>query len=247
MDRVSEFPKQDFEGMVAELWLGLNACLYHKAYVDVYANTTAMHEAGSRFFNTVTRPTLPQTDLNLLQEDLMVFRAHFAGVLWQLNHLGDELLRLAYRRGKQEGILSAARYDQLVKKLDDDPIREEIQKYRNMSHQFAGVIVTIHDSQSHAFIAHVLPPLGNNATQGLQDTPLAESEIRELELNSKLNSYCNHLGGYCEGLFKVIDAKYKRTVFPRSQGFSVTIPYSYQGQIPHGAKDVIYVRMDGSA
>jgi hypothetical protein len=97
------------------------------------------------------------------------------------------------------------------------------------------------------FIAHVLPPLGNDVTQDLQDKPLDESEIRERELNSKLNSYCNHLGGYCEGLFKVIDAKYQRTVFPRSQGFSVTIPYSYQGQLPQGAKDVIYVRMDGSA
>ena len=27
MDRVSEFPKQDSDGMVAELWLALSACL----------------------------------------------------------------------------------------------------------------------------------------------------------------------------------------------------------------------------
>jgi hypothetical protein len=145
-------------------------------------------------------------------------------------------------------ILTDEQHADLVKKLDDDPILKGIREYRNLSHQFAGVIVTMYDSHTDAFIAHIFPPLdGKDAGQNLQDRPLDEREIREHELNSKLEVYCNRLGGYCEGLFRIIDAKYERTVFPRSRGFSVTIPYSYQGQIPQGAKDVIYIRIDGSA
>jgi hypothetical protein len=29
MDQTSSFPKQDFEGMVLEIWSGLDICLYH--------------------------------------------------------------------------------------------------------------------------------------------------------------------------------------------------------------------------
>ena len=89
MDRVSSFPKQDFEGMAFEIWLGLNACLYPAAYVRVYANPVAMRETGSRRFHSTSQPLTPQTERDLLQEHLMVFRSHFAGVLWQLHHLGD--------------------------------------------------------------------------------------------------------------------------------------------------------------
>src|SRR5215813_3927801 len=216
MDRINEFPKQEFDDLICELWSGLNTSLYHKAYVDVYANTVAMQEVGSRLFQTVGRAETSQEKLNQRQEDLIVFRAHFAGVLWQLNHLGNELLRKAYRIGKQEGIIKDTSYTELMKALDDDPIPEEILKYRNMSHQFAGVIVTVHDSQTHAFVAHVLPPLGNNAaTEEMKDRPFDE-EQRERELGLKLNSYVNHIAGYCEGLFRVVDERYQREVFPRT-------------------------------
>ena len=89
----------------------------------------------------------------------MVFRSHFAGVLWQVHHLGDELLPTAYKRCKQEGILTDEQHADLAEKLDDDRILNEIREYRNLSHQFAGVIVTMHDSQTDAFIAHIFPPL----------------------------------------------------------------------------------------
>lgn len=42
MDRTSSFPKQDFEGMVYEIWSGLDICLYHAAYVRSYTDSTAM-------------------------------------------------------------------------------------------------------------------------------------------------------------------------------------------------------------
>jgi hypothetical protein len=247
MDRTSSFPKQDFEGMVSEIWLGLNFCLYHGAYVRVYASTTAMHLVGSRRRRTVTR-AMSQTERDQLQEDVVVFRAHFAGVLWQLHHLADELLRVGYRRCKQAGIVSKDRHDALVKALDDDSIVKEIREYRNLSHQLAGAIVTLHDTSTDAFIAHVFPPLdGKPPERNQQEVPLDERKIQERELNTKLQTYCDHLGGYCEGLFKIIDAKYRKTVLPRSRAFLVTIPHSYQGQLPEGAKDVIYVRVDGSA
>jgi hypothetical protein len=248
MDRASSFPKQDFEGMACEIWQGLDACLYHAAYVRIYANTIAMHGVGSRRFHKMVRPQMSQTERDQLQEDLIVFRSHFAGVLWQLHHLGDELLRGAYKRCKQESILTDERHDELVRKLDEDPILSEIRGYRNLSHEFAGVIVTMHDSSTDAFIAHIFPSLGGkDADRNFQDRPVDEHEIKEQELNTKLEAYCNRLGGYCEGLFRFIDAKYKRTVFPRSRGFMVTIPHSYQGELPQGAKDVIYIRVDGSA
>jgi hypothetical protein len=141
MDRTGSFPNQDFEGMVSEIWLGLNICLHHAAYVKVYANTTAMHLVGSRRRHEVTQ-AMSQTERDQLQEYVVVFRAHFASVLWQLHHLADELLRVAYRRCKQEVIVTKERHDALVKALDDDPILKEIRDYRNLSHQFAGVIVT---------------------------------------------------------------------------------------------------------
>jgi hypothetical protein len=108
---------------------------------------------------------------------VLVFRAHFAGVLWQLHHLADELVRLAYRRCYQEGIVTKERCDALVKALDEDPLLQEIRDYRNLSHQFAGVIMTLHDGATDAFIAHVLPPLDVQAPA--QKATLNEQEIQK--------------------------------------------------------------------
>jgi len=248
MDRTSSFPKQDFEGMVLEIWSGLDICLYHAAYVRTYADSAAMRLAGSRRRET-TLQQMSQTDRDYLQEDVIVFRAHFAGVLWQVHHLADELVRLAYKRCYQEGIVTKERYDALFKALDDDPLLKEIRAYRNMSHQFAGVVMTLHDGTTDAFIAHVLPPLDVQAPA--QQSVINEQEIRkdleERELNTKLQSYCDHVSGYCEGLFRIIDAKYKMAVIPRSHGFLVTIPHAYQGKLPDGAKETVYVKAVGSA
>jgi hypothetical protein len=248
MDRTSSFPKEDFEGMVCEIWSGLDICLYHAAYVRTYADSTAMRLAGSKRRETILQK-MSQADRDFLQEDVIVFRAHFAGVLWQLHHVADELVRLAYKRCSQEGIVTTERYDALVKALDDDPLPKEIRGYRNLSHQFAGVIVTMHDGTNDAFIAHVLPPLDVQASaqQVVLDEQEIREDIKERELNMKLQSYCDHVSGYCEGLFRIVDAKYKMAVMPRSHGFLVTIPHSYQGQLPEGAKKTVYVKAVGSA
>jgi len=37
------------------------------------------------------------------------------------------------------------------------------------------------------------------------------------------------------------------TVIPRSHGFLVTIPHSYQGELPEGATETVYVKAVGSA
>jgi len=246
MNRVRSLPIQDFDGMVDEVWHTLNVCLYHAEYVRVYADTGAMRLLGSKRAHAAAQ-LLSQAEREMLREDAIVFRAHFAGVLWQLRHLA-ELLRTAYRRCKQEGIVTKGRHDELVKALHDDPTVNEIQEYRNLSHQFAGVIVTLHDGND-AFRGHVFPDL--DAEDPDQRAALDEAEIqkelKERELNMKLEAYCNNLAGYCEGLFRVIDAKYKTTVIPRSTGFPVTVPYSYQGNLPEGSKCVIYVKIDGSA
>jgi len=134
MDRTSSFPKQDFEGMVCEIWSGLDICLYHAAYVRTYADSTAMRLAGSRRRETILQQ-MSQADRDFLQEDVLVFRAHFAGVLWQLHHLADELVRLAYKRCYQEGIVTKEGYDALVKAIDDDPLLKEIRDYRNLWEQ----------------------------------------------------------------------------------------------------------------
>jgi hypothetical protein len=80
-----------------------------------------------------------------------------------------------------------------------------------------------------------------------QRAALGEVEIQkalqERELNAKLDAYCNHLAGYCEGLFRTIEVKHKMAVIPRSQGFLVTVPHSYQGNL----NGVIYVKAVGSA
>ncbi|HLV96122.1 MAG TPA: hypothetical protein VKS44_13095 [Candidatus Acidoferrales bacterium] len=246
MDRTSSFPTQDFQGMVLELWQALDTCLYHAAYVRIYANTVAMHLAGSTRCDAVTQ-TMSPAEREHLQEDAIVFRAHFAGVLWQFGHLA-ELVRKAYRRCKQEGIVTKERHNELVRVLDDNPVVNEVQEYRNLSHEFAGVIVTLHDGSTDAFIAHVFPPLGVQAPE--QCASLDEQEIQkavqERELNTKLETYCNQLAGCCEGLFRIIDAQHQMTVIPRSLGFLVTVPHSYQGNLPEGTTDAIYVRVVGS-
>jgi hypothetical protein len=244
MDRTSSFPIQDFDGMVAEVWHTLNVCLYHAAYVRVYADTGAMRLAGSKRAHAATQP-LPQAERDMLQEDAIVFRAHFAGVIWQLRHL-VELLGKAYKHC-EGGIVTAEQRTKLAKALADDPIADEIRVYRNLSHEFSGVVITIHDATD-AFVAHVFPPSDAKAPE--QRAPLDETEIqkavRERELNMKLEAYCNHVAGYCEGLFRIIDAKYKMTVIPRSHGFLVTVPHSYQGQLPE-LPQAIYVKAVGSA
>jgi len=246
MDRTSSFPIQDFDGMVAEVWHTLNVCLYRAAYVKVYADTGAMRLAGSKRAHAATQP-LSKDERELLQEDAIVFRAHFAGVLWQLHHL-VELLGKAYKRCGKENIVTPENSAKLATALEDDPIVEEIRVYRNLSHEFSGVVITIHDATD-TFIAHVFPPLGAKAPE--QRAPLDEAEIhkavQEQELNMKLEAYCNQLGGYCEGLFRVIEANHKTGVIPRSQGFLVTVPHSYRGELPDGANGVIYVKAAGSA
>ncbi|MGH9688005.1 MAG: hypothetical protein ACRD5K_13035 [Candidatus Acidiferrales bacterium] len=246
MNGTNSFPIQDFEGMVTEIWQTLNFCLYHAAYVKIYANTGAVRLAGSKRSQAATEP-LSQIERELLQEDVVVFRAHFAGALWQLRHLA-ELLCKAYRRCKQEGIVTAEQAGKLIKAIHDDPMLEEIHLYRNLSHQFAGVVVTLHDGATDAFIAHVFPPL--DAKDPEETAALDEGEIQkavqERELNTKLQSYCDHLSGYCEGLFRIIDAKYKMAVIPRSYGFLVTVPHSYKGELPQ-LPQAIYVKVVGSA
>jgi hypothetical protein len=233
--------------MVDEVWHTLNVCLYHAEYVRVYADTGAMRLLGSKRAHAAAQ-LLSQAEREMLREDAIVFRAHFAGVLWQLRHLA-ELLRTAYRRCKQEGIVTKGRHDELVKALHDDPTVNEIQEYRNLSHQFAGVIVTLHDGSTDAFIAHVFPPLDAKVPEqrAALDEAGIQKEVRERELNMKLEAYCNHLGGYCDALFRIIDAKHKMAAIPRSQGFLVTVPQSYQGKLPEGADGVIYVKAVGSA
>jgi hypothetical protein len=92
MDRISSFPIQDFDGMVAEVWHTLNVCLYHAAYVKVYADTGAMRLAGSKRARTAIQP-LSQAEREMLQEDAIVFRAHFAGVLWNFDILSNSWAR----------------------------------------------------------------------------------------------------------------------------------------------------------
>src|SRR5712691_9173169 len=123
MDRTSSFPIQDFDGMVAEVWHTLNVCFYHAAYVRVYADTGAMRLAGSKRAHAATQP-LSQAERELLQEDAIVFRAHFAGVLWQLRHL-VELLGKAYKHCEKESIVTAEQRAKLAEALEDDPIVEE--------------------------------------------------------------------------------------------------------------------------
>src|SRR5260370_23330340 len=140
MDRISSFPIQDFDGMVGEVWHALNVCLYHAAYVKVYTDTGAMRLAGSQRARTATQP-LSQAEREMLQEDAIVFRAHFAGVLWQLRHL-VELLGKAYKHCEKESIVTAEQRGSLANAVGDDPIVEEIPVYRNMAHNFSGVVTT---------------------------------------------------------------------------------------------------------
>jgi hypothetical protein len=244
-NKAANFPREDFQGLILEIWQSLGGCFYHAGYVKVYANTHAMHISGSKRRLQIIE-AMSASEREQLQEDLIIFRSHFAAVLWQLCHLAHELIPLAYRRLKQEGVITPQEYETLCKAHEDDPIVKEIREYRNLSHQQAGVIVTVHDATD-AFVGHFFPPLDANSPAHREEVSLSDPDLQKRELDAKLHAYCVHVGGYCEGLFRVIDAKLGKTVLPRARGFSVTVPYSYQGQLPKGAKDVIYVRVNSPA
>lgn len=229
--------------MVCEIWQGMDACLYHAAHINVYAQTFAAQIAGST--KAAQLQTFQQEDKNRLQEDLVVFRANLAGFLWQMSHL-IELIKTAYKRCKEASIIDAAQQDQLVFECENDSVLNEIIKYRNLSHQFAGVIITIHDGVTHEFVAHVLPALdGSDMRYEKQERPLDVNEIKNRELATRVQVYCNHLGGYCERLFRLLEAVFGADVFPRSRGVLVPIPHSYLGDIPEGATNLLYWQIKG--
>jgi len=242
-------PPQGVEGVACEIWQNLDMCLYHSAYVRVYANTVAMRTVG----NKQSRPKLallPPKDRDALQEDVITFRAHFAGLFWQLNHM-RELLNGVYNRCVEEGIMTAEQRDVLKKKLEDDPVLQEIREYRNFSHEFAGVVTVCHEARpdgKHVFMFHFLPPRkGQPAVpEIMNDAEIALAHERELLM--KVQLYCNRICGICEGVFRYMDAKYGTVLFPRSRGFQITIPRSYLGQVPDGgATGTLYMQIDGEA
>ena len=245
MSRDKSLPQQDFDGSVAEVWHTLDRCRYHLAYVQTYPNSAAMKMVGSKRLPQIAR-ALSDTQRDELQQDVTVFRAHFAGVFWQLNHLANELLKGAYRRCKEEGLLTEQEWDALVTVLDQDPVLKEILTYRNMSHEAAGVVVTLHDTASDAFIAHLLPPPDVKDPQPRTVVALDDPEIKRQELNTRLHAYCEHVAKYCEGLFQKIEAKRGKIPFSRSRKFMVTIPHSYEGQLPEGAKGALYIQTNST-
>lgn len=242
------FPKQDLLGMISEIWQGLDHSLHHSAYLQTYSNSYAIQTVGSRHYMTKVHPTMPQDIRNQIQEDLTTFRVHLAGTFWQLDHLANELVPAAYKLCLKEGVLTRDQYDQLMDRLESDALLKEISERRNLSHQFAGVVVNLFDSQTNTLIASLLPDLdGVDVALNLQDRPLTPEETEEMrkrELHTKLAECFGHVTGICEGLFRYIDAKYGTQVFPRSAGFLVTIPHSYLGQIPEGAAGAIYVKVE---
>ncbi|MGA8035817.1 MAG: hypothetical protein WB985_07580 [Candidatus Acidiferrales bacterium] len=241
MERTKDFPPTDFEDLSYEIWLGLGAMFYHAAYVKTYADARAMHLAGNNRLQSLLE-AMTEAEREQLQEDLIIFRTHFAGLLWQLWHL-CELVREGYRKSMRENIVTKERHDILLNAIDIDPIVDEIRLYRHMSHQRAGVIVTLHATGTDAFCGHVFPPL--HATAPVQKEEVSiEDELRERELGMKLRLYCQRIVRYSEEVFKIMEANKGESVLPRTRGFSVTIPYFYEGELPEGAKDVVYVRAE---
>jgi hypothetical protein len=245
MSRDKSLPTLDFLGSVTEIWHALDRCLYHFAYLKIYADTAAMKAVGSKRRREIALG-LSETQRDEFQQDVTIFRAHFAGVFWQLNHLANELLAGTYRRCKEDGVVTKEQFDAFLKALDEDSVLKEILAYRNMSHEYAGVIATLHDSVTDEFIAHVIPPLDVKNPESRKEVALDGPEIQERELNTKLKAYCDHVAGFCERLFKMIEAKYGKIMLSRSRKFLVTIPHSYQGQLPEGAKGVLYMQANST-
>lgn len=149
-----DIPPMDVIDAISEIWSVLNFAAYHLAYVRTYTNTMALQTD----VDEIRKLEHPKREL--LQEDLLICRAHLAAFFWQIDHI-LEALRIAIRRGQKEH--PEAKYfwtwEKELDKLEQTDIWKQINGYRNKAHEIPAIIGCKWESKGGKFVGHFLPGL----------------------------------------------------------------------------------------
>lgn len=212
-----DVPDMDFVDATCEIWLGLNNAAYHLAYVRVYLQTAALQTDLDRLRKT------EQVFRDMTQVDLIICRAHLAAFFWQLEHV-FESLRIAIRRGQQEHPDQKYfwNFEKLMDQFDQTPERREINAYRNEGHKLPAIIGCAWEKKGGKFLHHFLPHI-----EGLTHT-------ETIDMNERLQHYFEFAANVW---FSFVPTSLKPK-FPRDFKFPVTIPHSYNGELPPELKQV---------
>ena len=214
-----DVPDPDFEDTLSEIWFAINYAAYHLAYVRVYLQTEALqtHRDDIRRAEQALR--------DMAQVEVIICRAHLAAFFWQVDHV-FEALRIAIKKGQKE-------HDQLkyfwawgkvLEEIESSEIYSEINEYRNKSHEFPGIIGTKWEDKGSGprFIRHFLPTITGHAPK------------EEIDINDQLQKYFE-FAAHVWVSFAPGDYKER---FPRNFKFLVTVPHSFQGELPPELKGV---------
>ena len=155
----------------------------------------------------------------MTQVDLIVCRAHLAAFFWQVDHV-FEALRIAINRGQKEhaDLKYFWSWGQRLEEIEAFAIREEINAYRNKSHEFPAIIGCKWEDMgdSPKFLHHFLPTIAGHEAK------------ENIDMNKQLQDYfefaANVWLSFAPGDFK--------EKFPRSFKFIVTVPHSFLGELP---------------
>jgi hypothetical protein len=212
-----DVPEQDFVGALCEIWFGINYAAYHLAYVRVYLQTAALQTDGEEIKQQ------EQAIREHMQTDLVICRSHLAAFFWQINHV-FEALQAAITRGQKEHaeLKYFWKWEQALKKIEENPVRREIRDYRNKGHEIPAIIGCLWECKGGKFVRHFLPAIDGHEPHEATD------------MNKQLQDYFEFVANVWLS-FAPGDFKEK---FPRNFKFPVTVPYSFIGELPPELKSV---------
>jgi len=209
--RMADVPPPDFVGMMCEIWFTVNYAAYHLAYTRVYLQTRAMqtHVDDLRLDEQAIK--------DQGQVDVIICRSHVASFFWQLHHV-FEAMEIAIKRGQKEYPKLKYFYTQekALEEVRQTDIPKEIEAYRNESHNIPAIIGQKWEEKGGKFMYHFLPSLKGHEPKD------------SVELNKQLQVYFE----YVVNLWLAFLPEPNKATFPRNFSFSVTVPFSFLGELP---------------
>jgi hypothetical protein len=204
----------DFVGALCEIWATINYAAYQLAYVQVYLQTAVLQT------HMVEMHRQDQAFRDVSQIDLHVCRAHLAALFWQVDHV-FEALRIAINDRQKEHAETKyyKGWGKSLEEIEASPIYKEINAYRNKSHEFPALIGNkwIHDANGRpVFVHHFLPTVAGHE---------AKEDIKLVDQLQKYFEFAAYVWlSFSPGHFK--------QNFSRNFRFTVTVPYTYLGELP---------------
>ena len=216
---MTDVPDPDFVGTLCEIWFAINYAAYHLAYTRVYLQTEALQTHRDEISKA------EQAYREMTQVEVIICRAHLAAFFWQVDHV-FEALRIAIKKGQKEhGDLKYFWFwGKKLEEIEALPIYKEVSAYRNKSHEFPGVIGAKWEDKGTGpkFIHHFLPDIEGHEPK------------KDIDINEQLQKYFEFAANVWS-YFAPGDYKER---FPRSFKFLVTVPHSYNGELPPQLKGV---------